>query len=143
MAAREYASTSTSRGGVLEAAHGDLEREPLVGVEPAGGLAGGQGLERPAHGEEIAHLVDSVVEDEDAVARDGRDEALGLEPSHRVPDGRAAHAEVAAELLDVQLRAGRVGLAQDVVAQGLVHALAQALVDKRGDGRSRHRRWLT
>jgi hypothetical protein len=34
-------------GGVLEAAHGDLEREPLVGVEPAGGLAGGQASSAP------------------------------------------------------------------------------------------------
>ena len=130
-------------GGVLEPTHGGFEREPLLGIEPARRLARGERLERPAHGEEIAHLVDPVVQDEDAVARDGRDEALGLEPPHRVPHGRAAHAEIAAELLDVQLRARRVGLAQDVVAQRLVDALAQALVDERGDGRGRHRWWLT
>ena len=77
----------------LEAAHRDPAR-PAGGprrvlaaeLEPARGLAGGESLERPAHGEEIAHLVDPVVQDEDTVARDGRHEALGLEPSHRVPD---------------------------------------------------------
>ena len=128
----------------LHFGHRGLEGGARICIEVAGGLAHRERFESPAHHEEVADLVPAVVEDEDAVARHRVHQALALETAHRVPDRRAAHAQVAADLLDVQLGAGREDLAQDEVADGPIHALAEALVQQRRDRRAlraRSHRW--
>src|SRR4029453_11270840 len=111
----------------LHLGHRGLEGGARICIEVAGGLAHRERLESSAHHEEVADLVPAVVEDEDAVARHRVHHAFALEAAHRVPDRRAAHAQVAADLLDVQLGAGREDLTQDEVADGPAQRLAEAL----------------
>src|SRR4029077_9287698 len=100
------------------------------------GLSHRQRLERPAHREEVADLVGAVVEHEDAVAGERVDQPLALEAAHGVPDRGAADSEVAADLLDVQLRAGREDLAQDEVAHRPVYSLPETLWQNAGGRRA-------
>jgi hypothetical protein len=110
-----------------------LERRSVLGREGARRQAGGQALERAADGEEVHHPLHAEVEDEHPLARDGLEKPLALEPPHGLPDGRAADAQLPAELLDVQLGARREDLAQDQVADRLVDSITEAFVDDRGD----------
>src|SRR6266849_1605594 len=131
-------------GGAFHPLHGCLEGGARVVVEILGGLADREGLQRAADREEIADLVSAVVQHEDTVAGHGVDQALALESPHRVPDRGAAHPEIAADLLDIELGAGREDLAQDQVADGPVYSLAEALVEQgrdRGAGRGGSRGW--
>src|SRR5712692_2484502 len=131
-------------GGAFHLLHGRLEGGARVVVEILGGLAHRQSLQRAADREEIADLVGAVVQHEDAVAGHRVDQALALESPHRVPVRDAATTEIAADLLDIELGAGREDLAQDQVADGPVYSLAEALVEQgrdRGAGRGGSRGW--
>nr|WP_245889075.1 hypothetical protein [Glycomyces artemisiae] len=122
-----------ARVGPVAGEHARLELQQVLGRRVRGGEARGDRFEPRAHVEQVRDVLRRRHRDDAALARHGRDQAVGGQPLERLAQRDAGDLELGGEVPLDQARARAQPHGDD--------ALAQRLVDLIGSAHGAPRRW--